>query len=119
MSTGFTPILVQLVESVPGATGAIFADDLGEVIDAHPKSDELLVLGAQVGVLYALSQAAMGLFHYGYVEAMVLSHSVTDVVVRGVAQGTYVVVTAPSPVPLAHAMRAIDRAAADLAVEMG
>ena len=119
MSTGFTAILETLVASVPGATGAVFADDLGEVVDIYPRSDELMILGAQVGILYALSQAAMGLFHYGYVEEMVLAHDHVDVVVRGVAHGTYVVVASPAPVQLATAMRALKVAAADLKIEMG
>lgn len=132
MNTGFSPILQALVAAVPGSIGAVFADAEGEVIEMHPlestpgaarnagsEAYDLLVLGAQVGVLYALAQAVMGLFHFGSVESMVLAHSEVDVVVHGVGNGTYVILASPAPAQLARAMRAIDRAAADLAREMG
>ena len=52
--TPFTPLLRRIVDDVPGALGAIFADGEGEVVDAVSRDAPeypLLVLGAHYGVV--------------------------------------------------------------------
>jgi predicted regulator of Ras-like GTPase activity (Roadblock/LC7/MglB family) len=51
--TAFTSILRQLVQSIPGATGAIFTDTDGECVDYFCQGDpfDLKVIGAHGSIL--------------------------------------------------------------------
>ncbi len=70
----FKKMLTELVESVPGATGAILADWEGEAVDQVARMDdyELRVIGAHQGViLYNLKNSLARLEENGIRELIV------------------------------------------------
>lgn len=123
MPTAFTPILVQAVERIPGALGAIFADWDGEAVDhytgdAQADKSAILIMGAQYGVVLNHVQSVLHLFHFGEAEEIILLHDRLDLIVHAVGEGYYVVVIVSAGVHLATALREIRHAASALRREM-
>ncbi|HEX2568880.1 MAG TPA: hypothetical protein VH877_04915 [Polyangia bacterium] len=119
--SGFTPILQELVERVPGAIGAIFVDWDGEAVSQFATSLpelEIQIVGAQWGVVWtqtlkALRRAGLG----GPVELMVDGTN-GSVVVRQVTENYYVVLSLRRGTHLAKALSELDRGVAALRAEM-
>jgi predicted regulator of Ras-like GTPase activity (Roadblock/LC7/MglB family) len=120
LQTGFTGILQQAVERVPGAIGAIFADWDGEAVDLFNKSDrdELLHIGAHYAVIVNNVQALLRLFHFGEAVEIVVQHDKIDLCVHAVGEGYYVVLVVSSGGHLASALRETRACAAGLRREM-
>ena len=118
--TPFTPILRQVVERVPGAIGAIFADWDGEAVDLFSSGakEEILIIGAHYGIVLNYVQSALHLFHFGEAEEMILQHARIDLIVRAVTHRYYVVLCTHAGAHLAIARREALAAASALAREM-
>lgn len=119
MST-FAEILRALVERVPGALGAIFADWDGEMIDqfAHVPTFDIQLAGAHWGVV--LTQSTLGLQRIGIggVEELLIEGEAATVLIRRVAEKYYVVLTARRDAHLATARRELERSSQILLEEM-
>lgn len=120
MSTAFTPILQRVVERVPGAIGAIFADWDGEAVDLVGKraKDEIQLIGAHYGIILNNVQAVLRLFHFGEAEEIVLQHERMDLLVTTVAEGYYIVLAVTAGGHLATALRETRECATGLRREM-
>jgi len=121
VSTSFTPILNHTLEQTPGALAAIFADADGEAVDSvstRLKPDDLLVLGAHYGVLLSMMRSGLTRFALGRPEEILIHHSRTDVLIREVGDGYYVVLALDAGSHLATAQRRLDSCAAALRKEM-
>jgi predicted regulator of Ras-like GTPase activity (Roadblock/LC7/MglB family) len=124
VSTTFTPILARVVEKVPGAIGAIFADWDGEAVDHFPappdagQRNEMLLVAAHYGVVLNHVQSALHLFHFGEAEEVILHHERMDLIVHAVGEGYYVVLALGAGVHLATALREVRSAARALRREM-
>ncbi len=121
LDTPFKPILQRIVERVPGALGAIFADWDGEAVDSFTRSlaqDELLVLAAHFGIILGQVQSVLHLSHYGEAEEIIFQHHKLDLIVRAVDRHYYVVLAASSGSHLATALREVAAAATALRAEI-
>jgi hypothetical protein len=119
--TPFTIILQRVVERVPGALGAIFADWEGEAIGSFsPKvgKEELLILGAHYGVILNHVQSALHLTHFGEAYEVIFQHQKLDLIIRAVAKDYYVVLAIEAGAHLATALRETLEAARALRAEM-
>jgi predicted regulator of Ras-like GTPase activity (Roadblock/LC7/MglB family) len=120
--TPFRHILQRVVERVPGAMGAVFADWDGEAVDhfahAHTAKDEMLILAAHYGVILNHVQSALHLYHFGEAEELIILHQNMDLVVRTVAKDYFMVLVVRTGAHLATALRETHAAASALRVEM-
>src|SRR5215470_14291426 len=110
MITVFSGILRRMVDKVPGAIGAIFADWDGEAVDSFAPGvkEDMLVLGAHYGVILNHVQSALHLSHFGEAEEIIVQHQKIDLVVLAVRVGSH----------LATALRETHAAASALRAEM-
>ncbi len=120
MSSGFRPILEQLVTALPGARGAIFLDWEGEAVDEHSVIDrtDLQILGAQWGVIYQQSVAALTKLGLGDLEELVLRFARDQVVLRRVTEGYLVLLALEPGANLGRALHLLRRAGDELREEM-
>jgi predicted regulator of Ras-like GTPase activity (Roadblock/LC7/MglB family) len=120
ISTPFTPMLQRVIERVPGAIGAIFADWDGEAVDLVSKRprEDLLYIGAHYGVILNNVQALLRLFHFGEAVEIVIQHDKVDLCVRAVGDGYYVVLALAEGGHLATALREARLCADSLRREM-
>jgi predicted regulator of Ras-like GTPase activity (Roadblock/LC7/MglB family) len=116
--SAFADILKSMVERVPGALGAIFADWDGEMVDqfAHMPPLDIQLVGAHWGVV--LNQTRSLERAFGMVHEMLIEGDLGTVLVRRVTDKYYVVLTAKREVHLATARRELERGAATLLGEM-
>jgi predicted regulator of Ras-like GTPase activity (Roadblock/LC7/MglB family) len=118
--SAFGDILKSIVERVPGALGAIFADWEGEMVDqfAHIPPMEIQLVGAHWGVV--LNQASRVLMPSGVgaIQEFLVEGERGMVLIRCVTDRYYVVLTGKSEVHLATARRELERGAATLLGEM-
>src|SRR5262249_17903822 len=103
----FAVILQRVVESVPGAIGAIFADWEGEPIGEFaielPKL-EVQIMGAQWGLVWAELQRSLGRARLGRAEELLIGGDLGSVLVRQVTDEYYVVPALGNDAHLAKAM---------------
>ncbi len=118
--TTFGDILKDMVERVPGALGAIFADWEGEMVDqfAHIPALDIQLVGAHWGVVLNQATRSTQTCGFGAVEALTIEGEHATVLVRRVTDRYYVVMTAKHEVHLATALRELERGAATLKGEM-
>jgi predicted regulator of Ras-like GTPase activity (Roadblock/LC7/MglB family) len=118
--SAFADILRDMVERVPGAVGAIFADWDGEEVDqfAHIPRHDIQLVGAHWGVV--LTQATRGLERagLGHVDELTIEADQGMVLIRRVTDRYYVVLSAKSSAHLATALRELERSAQTLLGEM-
>lgn len=118
MST-FGDILKAMVERVPGAVGAVFADWEGEPVDqfAHIPALDIQLVGAHWGVVW--SQASERLArHAGAVEELLIEGERATVLVRSVTDRYFVVLATRREAHLGTARRELLRGAQTLLGEM-
>jgi predicted regulator of Ras-like GTPase activity (Roadblock/LC7/MglB family) len=120
VTTSFTPILQRIIERVPGAVAAIFADADGESVDhfSTQSADDTLVMGAHFGIVLHHVQLALRTFHYGDPQEMIMSLDRMDVIVRSVGLGYYLLLAIRREGHLATALREAETAAHALRTEM-
>jgi len=119
--TGFTRILQDLVERTPGARAAIFAANDGEAVDQFaPEAsvDDVRLWGAHYGVVLALLQRCLHLFHFGEAEKVHVAHEMLEVILCPVATGYFLCFTLRPGAHLATALRELDRGIERLRLEM-
>ena len=118
--SAFADILKSIVESVPGALGAIFADWEGEMVDqfAHIPPIDIQLVGAHWGVVLNQTARSTAVCGFGQVKELLIEGERGMVLIRCVTDRYYVVLTAKSEVHLATARRELERGAATLLGEM-
>jgi predicted regulator of Ras-like GTPase activity (Roadblock/LC7/MglB family) len=118
--SAFGDILQHMVERVPGAVGAVFADWEGEPVDqfAHIPPIDIQIVGAQWGVVFNTANERLGKSGAGAVDELWVEGSSACVFVRRVTTQYYVVLATRPSVHLATALRELKNTAARLQREM-
>jgi predicted regulator of Ras-like GTPase activity (Roadblock/LC7/MglB family) len=118
--SAFGDILRAMVERVPGAIGAVFADWEGEPVDqfAHIPPLEIQLVGAHWGVVWSQASARMQRNGLGPVDELVIEGERAIVLVRSVTDRYFVVLATRPEAHLGTARRELDRVARTLLGEM-
>jgi predicted regulator of Ras-like GTPase activity (Roadblock/LC7/MglB family) len=118
--SAFADILKSIVERVPGALGAIFADWEGEMVDqfAHIPPIDIQLVGAHWGVVLNATSRSLAPSGFGAVQELLIEGERGLVLIRSVTDRYYVVLAAKSEAHLATARRELERGAATLLGEM-
>jgi predicted regulator of Ras-like GTPase activity (Roadblock/LC7/MglB family) len=119
--TSFQEILRAMVERVPGATGAIFADWDGEPVGTFaPETPalDLEIAGAQWGVVWMQMMKALERAQLGQPLELEVDGEKGTVLVHQVTESYYVVLTMKRGSHLATAQRELRRSVASLRAEM-
>jgi predicted regulator of Ras-like GTPase activity (Roadblock/LC7/MglB family) len=118
--SSFAEILQQMVERVPGAVGAIFADWEGEAVDqfAHIPPIEIQLVGAHWGVVWSQATERMTRHGLGAVDEMLIEGDRAIVLVRAVTRQYFVVLAVRRDTHLATARRELERGAQSILGEM-
>jgi predicted regulator of Ras-like GTPase activity (Roadblock/LC7/MglB family) len=118
--SAFGEILRTMVERIPGAVGAIFADWEGEAVDqfAHIDKVEIQLVGAHWGVVLSLATEHLKRAGLGAIEELLVEGELAQVLIRRVTERYYVVLAARRGVHLALARRELERSAQTLLGEM-
>ena len=120
-TTGFEAILYKLVETVPGATCAIFADYDGESV-AQVGRDlptlEVQIIGAQWGVVWADVKRGFDRARLGGPREVIIAGAIGSALIRRVTEQYYVVLMLGRDGHLAKALVEVERSALALAAEM-
>jgi predicted regulator of Ras-like GTPase activity (Roadblock/LC7/MglB family) len=117
----FAAILQQIVERVPGATGAVFADWDGEAVGEFAldlPQLEIQIVGAQWGIVLTDVQRAFERARLGLAEELIIACERGSMVVRQVTPQYYVVLAVSRDGHLAKAMDELGRGVAALRAEM-
>ena len=118
---GFSTILRDLVDGVPGAAGAVFADWEGESVGEYAPelpSLEIRIIGAQWGLVWTALHGALDRSLAGAPEELVVRGQRGLVLVQRVTPEYYVVLTIGPAGHLATARLALRESAARLRAEM-
>jgi predicted regulator of Ras-like GTPase activity (Roadblock/LC7/MglB family) len=121
VGNSFAEILQRLVERVPGATGAVFADWEGESVGEFAldlPQLEIQIMGAQWGVVWIDVQRAFRRAHLGAPEELIVDFDRGSLLVRQVTDQYYVVLAVNREGHLAKALAELDRGVAELRAEM-
>jgi predicted regulator of Ras-like GTPase activity (Roadblock/LC7/MglB family) len=119
--SGFQDILQRIVERVPGATGAVFADWEGESVGEFARELPLLeirIVGAQWGVVWNELQRSFSRARLAPPTELIVDGEAGGALVRKVTDQYYVVLAVEKHAQLGRAMRELERGAAELAAEM-
>ena len=119
--SAFALILKRLVERVPGATGAVFADWEGESVSEFAASLpqlEIQIVGAQWGLVWRELRGSFGRAGLGSPRELIVDGERGGAVVRKVTDEYYVVLSLSSRAQLGMALVELERGAAELAAEM-
>ena len=117
----FATVLQEMVERVPGAVGAIFADWEGESVSqfAFDLPDiEIQIVGAQWGVVWSALGQALTRAGMGSPDEMLIDAEHGSVLVRKVTEGYYVVLSLRRGTHLATALRELARSVESLRAGM-
>jgi predicted regulator of Ras-like GTPase activity (Roadblock/LC7/MglB family) len=117
----FVGILQRMVEDVPGAIGAVFADWEGESVGEFARDLpelEIRIVGAQWGVVWSELQRAFRRANLSAATELIVDGDRGSVLVRQVTEQYYVVLTVGAGGHLAKAIDAIARGAELLRAEM-
>jgi predicted regulator of Ras-like GTPase activity (Roadblock/LC7/MglB family) len=116
----FGDILQRMVEGVPGAVGAVFADWEGEPVDqfAHVPPLEIQLVGAHWGVVFNGATECLRRLGAGSVEELWVEGEHALVLVRRVTEQYFVVLATLPSVHLGTARRELARSAEILKGEM-
>jgi predicted regulator of Ras-like GTPase activity (Roadblock/LC7/MglB family) len=117
----FVDILQRIVERVPGATGAIFADWEGEPVGEFARdlpALEIQIFGAQWGVVWTELQRSLERARLGSAHELIIDGERGCVIVRQVTPEYYVVLALRRDGHLAKAIDELQRGAAALRAEM-
>ena len=109
-----------MVERVPGAVGAVFADWEGEPVDqfAHIPPIDIQIVGAHWGIVWSQAHARLVAKGLGAIEELLIEGERAIVLVRSVAEGYFVVLATKRDAHLATARRELERGARTLLGEM-
>lgn len=112
--TNFQHVLKSLVESVPHALGAIFADWEGEAVDqfSYLPVFDIQLIGAHCGIVF--NNAAAQLRHWGDVEEMLFQSESVLLLIRKVTPQYFVVLATRPNAQLAYTRRALQKGVSEL-----
>ena len=118
--SAFGRILKGMVDRVPGALGAVFADWEGEPVDqfSHVPALEIQIVGAQWGLVLAQSAPALKRMGAGTIDEMWIETEQAWVLVQRVTDQYFVVLATRKQTHLGIALREIESAAELLRREM-
>jgi predicted regulator of Ras-like GTPase activity (Roadblock/LC7/MglB family) len=118
--SAFGDILQAMVERVPGAIGAVFADWEGEPVDqfAHIPPLDIQLVGAHWGVVWSQSSTRLLRRGLGAVDELIIEGERAIVLVRSVTDRYFVVLATKREAHLATARRELERGARTLLGEM-
>jgi len=118
--SSFGEILKAMVDRVPGAIGAIFADWEGEAVDqfAHIPPIDIQLVGAHWGVVFNGASECVRRMGAGAVDELWVEGEHALVLVRRVSAQYYVVLATKRSAHLATARRELERSATTLLGEM-
>ena len=117
----FDAILRRMVDNVPGATGAVFADWEGESIGAVANAQPVLearIAGAQWGVVWSELVRTFARGHLGRPDELIIDGARGAALVRRVSDEYFVVLTVDKDAQIGRARAELSRGAAQLAAEM-
>jgi predicted regulator of Ras-like GTPase activity (Roadblock/LC7/MglB family) len=116
----FGLILRSMVERIPGAIGAIFADWEGEAIDqfAHVPAIEIKLIGAHWGVVLQQVAERLRKVGAGSISELLVDCRDAVVLIVPVTDRYFVVLEASRTVHLGTARREVERSARTLLGEM-
>lgn len=116
----FQKPLTELIESVPGALGAIIADWEGEAVDQVARMDdyELKVIGAHKGVILHQLRRVAGRLGGGGLEEIVFTTERAQTLVLPVTEEYFLVLTLNRGAVLGQALLAARRCVARLKAEI-
>jgi predicted regulator of Ras-like GTPase activity (Roadblock/LC7/MglB family) len=102
----FKHLLTQLLERVPGASGAIIADWEGEAVDHVARMDdfELRVIGAHNGIILSNLRRVLGRLNRDRLQEVVISTSHSRTLVIPVTEDYFLVLAADREVVLGRAL---------------
>ena len=119
--SAFRDILQQLVERVPGATGAVFADWEGESVGdfaAELSPLDIQIVGAQWGLVWMDLLRSFARARLGAPRELIVDGDHGAALVRKVTDQYYVVLAIGKHASLGRALVELERGAAALAAEM-
>ncbi len=118
--SAFGDILRAMVERVPGAVGAVFADWEGEPVDqfAHIPPLDIQLVGAHWGVVWSQASQRLARHGLGAVEELLIEGERATVLVRSVTDRYFVVLATRRDAHLGTARRELARGAETLRGEM-
>jgi predicted regulator of Ras-like GTPase activity (Roadblock/LC7/MglB family) len=118
--SAFGEILKNIVERVPGAIGAVFADWEGEPVDqfAHIPPIEIQIVGAHWGIVWSQATARLSQKGIGAIEELLIEGERAIVLVRAVTAQYFVVLAVKRDAHLATARRELERGAHAMLGEM-
>ncbi len=116
----FKRILRELVEAVPGATGAILADWEGEAVDQHCLYDdyELKVLAAHKGIILNRMKELQATVAGDELREAVISTELQHVIIGGIGPDYSLVMTLGRDAVIGLALRRFREAATSLHKEI-
>lgn len=120
--SAFNKILGRLVNSSPGAHGAVLADEEGETVDYFSlviDPEELKLAAAYMGILVNQVETTATVARGGGLNELRLKGSQTQFVVRPLGSGYQVTVVLEPSATLPKLFQALDQAMAELRVEAG
>jgi predicted regulator of Ras-like GTPase activity (Roadblock/LC7/MglB family) len=116
----FKKVLAELIESVPGAQGAIIADWEGEAVDQVARIDdyELKVIGAHKGVILNNLRHVIRRLDGGNLEELVIATEKTQTLVLPLTDEYFLVLTLGRGAALGRGLFAARRCATRLKAEI-
>lgn len=117
----FRAIMKELVESIPGATGAIFVDWEGEAVDQYTVEEELYhlkVVGAHKGIILTLINDTRKTMQNEKVENVTIRMKNYNVLLGPVQDGYFVAITLKRDAALGEARYRMKKAVEDLKEHM-
>jgi hypothetical protein len=119
--SAFASILARLVESTPGALGAVFADDEGEAVDLFGEIDsfDLKLAAAHMGILVSRLSSMAQIRRTGRFSELLIVSQHRQMISRAMGLG-YQITVVLEPVASFHKLsRALDVAQAEIQIEAG
>lgn len=120
MRSIFGEILTDLLDALPAAHGAIFADWEGEEVDHATRIGlhEMRLVGAHWGVVFFLIRKAFHRLDFGGANELILRFSRQQIIVSSVTDAYFVAVVTPPDASLGRALAAIEDIRGRLREEM-
>ncbi|MDH3975109.1 MAG: roadblock/LC7 domain-containing protein [Deltaproteobacteria bacterium] len=117
----FKAIMRNLVETIPGARGAIFVDWEGEAVDQYSLDEDvyqLKVMGAYKGVILKLINEAQKTVGSTDINTVTVKMNKYSIVLSPVKEGYYVALVVQSDTIMSRAAYMIRKSVKDLAANM-
>lgn len=116
----FKELLSELVERVPGASGAIIADWEGETVDRVARMDDyqLRLVGAHKGIILSNLRRVLGRLNRDQLQELIISTSETRTLVLPVTQDYFLVLIGDKDAILGRALFEARRCIASLKKEI-